>query len=339
MYNSSGGIMEFRIGVALSSGGAAGLAHIGVLEELTSAGVDVQCVAGTSAGSMVGAAYAAGRLDEFRDRMVAWHRRRRLALFDPIWPRSGLLGGRRAIALLGSCASESIENLPRRFAAVATDLDTGQRVTLRAGELGDAIRASIAIPGVLAPICRGGRLLVDGALTDPVPVGPAREIGATFVIASSVIGSAGTALTTRRFCEPPTESLRGRVARLFGHSRSAVRTATSLPLCDGTETSDPAAARDEGLATILFKASAVVQTTIAAARLRDEAPDFLIAPAAYDIGLFDVHRAAEAIEVGRAATRAALPELLAAIEHAQSIARSSSRWWTSQESEDQTAAA
>jgi NTE family protein len=93
------------------------------------------------------------------------------------------------------------------------------------------------------------------------------------------------------------------------------------------------------LATILFKASAVVQTTIAAARLRDEAPDFLIAPAAYDIGLFDVHRAAEAIEVGRAATRAALPELLAAIERAQSIARSSSRWWTSQESEDQTAAA
>ena len=91
---------DLRIGVALSGGGAAGLAHVGVLEELAAAGIPIHCVAGTSAGAMVGAAYAADRLDAFRDTMCALTRRRVLSLFDPTWPRSGLLEGRRSLELI-----------------------------------------------------------------------------------------------------------------------------------------------------------------------------------------------------------------------------------------------
>jgi len=325
--------MTFRVGIALSSGGAAGLAHIGVIEELLRAGIEISCVAGTSAGAMVGGVFAAGGLDDFRDHMLGWARRRRLTLFDPIWPRIGLLGGRRTMQMLGSCASQRIEEMARRFTAVATDLDSGQRVTLSSGELGAAIRASISIPGVLAPVCRDGRLLVDGALVDPVPVGPARELGATFVIASSVIGSAGTALRTRCFAKP-LASLPSRVLARVRNSAGLLSFARSdavpaaLAVAAAASTAEPT----DGLSAVLYKASAVVQTTIAGARLRDEPPDFLIAPAAYEIGLFDVHRAAHAIEIGRAATRAALPDLLAALDDAQANARASSKWWGARES-------
>ena len=314
--------MALRIGVALSSGGAAGLAHVGVLEELVGAGIDIQCVAGSSAGAMVGAAFAAGRLDEFRERVLARAGRRRLALFDPIWPRNGLLGGRRAVALLGACATASIEDLPLRYAAIATDLDSGRRIAQCSGAVGDAIRASIAIPGVFAPVCCSGRLLVDGALSDPVPVGPTRELGATFVIASSVIGSAETALTTRCFAAPPAP-LHRRIARFLGYGEPTC-VVTGEPGAASEESS--IAERSDGLAMILCKASNVVQTTIAAARLRDEPPDFLLAPPVFDIGVFEIVRAADAIEAGRVAARAALPELLDAIERARARSRPALHW-------------
>jgi NTE family protein len=317
--------MALRVGIALSSGGAAGIAHIGVIEELTKAGISIDCVAGTSAGAMVGGAFAAGQLDEFRRRVLSSSRRRRTAWFDPVWPRCALLGGRHAMALLGPCAAQNIEDMPLRFAAVATDLDSAERIALGAGPLRDAVRASIAIPGIFAPLCRRGRLLVDGALTDPVPVGPARDLGATFVIASSVIGSAETALTTRCFAPRRQSAVRRFVERALGPFNPRPAAVTG-PLGALVDPDSGTAMRTDGLADILCKASAVVQTTIAAVRLRDEPPDFLIAPAAYEIGVFELQRAEEAIELGRAAARAALPDLLAALEAAQGYGQSF-RWW------------
>jgi NTE family protein len=310
-----------RIAVALSSGGAAGLAHIGVLEELTAAGVPVQCVAGTSAGAMVGAAFAAGDLSGFRERAIHWSRRRRMALCDPIWPRSGLLAGRRAKELLGACAAAAVESLPLAFAAVATDLDSGERILLRSGELWDAVRASIAVPGIFTPHVCAGRLLVDGALVDPIPVAAARELGGTFVIAVSVLGAEAAALLG-----PRRSTLAERMwARLFPRTSvpAAALAATAGPAADGAAPLGGTI----GLSSILCRASVVVQSTIAAARLREAPPDFLIAPAAAAIGLFEVQRAAEAIELGRCAARTALPALRAAIDEARSGPKYGRRWW------------
>ena len=313
--------MNVRIGVALSSGGAAGLAHIGVLEELVAAGVEIQCVAGTSAGAMVGAAFASGRLEEFRDRMMTWSRKRRVSLFDPIWPRNGLLGGRRAMEMLGPCAGGMIEDLPLRYAAVATDLDSGRLVVLRSGDVREAIRASIAIPGVFAPQLWNGRRLVDGALLDPIPVAPTRALGATFIIAVSVIGD-GSTLAIRRVDDPSPARLRNFLARVWRSGRGPERAGAAAD--SGGDDNGAAVEHSDGLAAILCKASLVVQATIAASRLRESPPDCLIAPAAHDIGAFEVHRASEAIEAGRAAAREALPGLLGAIEAARNEARS---WW------------
>jgi NTE family protein len=313
--------MSVRIGVALSSGGAAGLAHIGVLEELVAAGIEIECVAGTSAGAMVGAAFAGGRLAEFRERMMAWSRKRRVSLFDPIWPRNGLLGGRRAMDMIGPCATGNIEDLPLRYAAVATDLDTGRLVVLSSGGVCAAIRASIAIPGVFTPQLLHGRRLVDGALLDPVPVAPTRALGATFVIAVSVIGNQA-ALVARRVDDPSPARLRRVLSGVWHSIRGSQRGGAALQT--GADDVEATVAHSDGLASILCKASMVVQSTIAAARLRESPPDCLIAPAAHHIGVFEVHRAAEAIEAGRAAARAALPGLLTAIEAARNDAR---RWW------------
>src|SRR5262245_38914629 len=246
-----------RIGVALSSGGAAGLAHIGVLEELVQAGIEIECVAGTSAGAMVGAAFASGHLEEFRDRVMSWSRRRRVSLFDPIWPRNGLLGGRRAMELLGSCATGAIEDLPLRYAAVATDLDSGQLVVLRSGDVCQAIRASIAVPGVFTPQLWHGRRLVDGALLDPVPVGPANELGATFVIAVSVIGTAETLVMRRD--DPQPARFRRLLARVWRSASPALGTVTAVPYSAMID-AEPVEEHSDGLATILCKASMVVQT-------------------------------------------------------------------------------
>jgi NTE family protein len=218
--------------------------------------------------------------------------------------------------LLGQCAGGPIEELPMPYAAVATDLDSGRLVVLRSGDVCDAIRASIAIPGVFSPQLWNGRRLVDGALRDPVPVGPARELGATFVIAVSVLGNEDDLVP--RCAAPPPDRLQRLLARVWGGARSP--TESPVPGID----EEPAVEHTDGLASILCKASIVVQTTIAAARLRESPPDFLIAPAASDIGAFEVQRAAEAIEVGRAAARAALPALVAAIEAQRAELR---RWW------------
>jgi len=103
------------------------MAHIGVLEELSAAGIQIQCVAGTSAGAMVGAAFAAGRLTGFRDTMCALTRGRVLRLFDPTWPRTGLLEGRRSLELVRAHLGDRIETLPIPYAVVATDLHSGKR--------------------------------------------------------------------------------------------------------------------------------------------------------------------------------------------------------------------
>jgi NTE family protein len=304
---------DMQIGIALSSGGAAGLAHIGVLEELLASGLRPRCVAGTSAGAIVGATFAAQRLDAFRKRVIGLTLRRRITLFDPVWPRAGFLAGHRAMDLVRPFVGTTIEKLPLRFAAVATDLHAGCSVVMTRGDVIDALRASIAIPGIFTPLRHQGRLLVDGALTDPLPVSAARGLGANFVIAVNVIPAKpaaripiatpaiATASTVRRWL--------GVIERWITSPQAARGNADMRRECVETSIAG------NRLMEILSHASAVVQANIVAARLRDQPPDFCIAPEVADVGLFDLHRAEEAIECGRAAARAVLPELMTALQH------------------------
>lgn len=297
-----------RIGVALSGGGAAGMAHVGVLAELTAAGIRIDCVAGTSAGAMVGAAFAAEHLAAFHDTMCALTRRRVLWLFNPVWPHSGLFEAHRALDLIRPYVGERIETLPHAYAAVAADLRSGAEVVLRHGSVLEAIRASAAIPGLFTPQPSAGRLLVDGGLVNPLPVDVARQLGAPFVIAVSVLALPPNALLSP---DEPGGLAAQLAARLHRHTKrpTAAPARPDIP----AQRREAATVRDLSLVDVLTRASAMVQARIALSRLRRCPPDFLINVAVPEIGLFDFHRSAEAVAAGRAAARAAFPDLRLAL--------------------------
>ncbi|MFN8624570.1 MAG: patatin-like phospholipase family protein [Candidatus Binatia bacterium] len=308
------------IGVALSGGGAAALAHAGVLAELTAAGIPIQCVAGTSAGAVVGAAYAAGCLAAFRKTMCGLSRRRVLWLSDPTWPHAGLLEGRRALELIRPYIGERIEDLPHPFAAVATDLQSGAEVVLRHGSVLEAVRASVAIPGLFTPQRWQGRWLVDGGLVNPLPVDVARQLGAQFVIAVSVLGIPATAYL-------PRQERRGLALELLARLQARMTAGRAPPKPSGPPPLLPPLPSDEpGLIDVLTRASAVVQAHIAAHRLREHPPDYLLRVSLPEVGLFDFHRSAEAVAAGHAAARAALPEIQATLDACPPLRVRIARW-------------
>ena len=173
-----------KIGLALGSGSARGWSHIGVIRGLQEADVDIDIVCGSSIGALVGGAYAAGKLDDAEKliRELAWSDV--LGFMEVPIPRSGLINSDKVADYLRERLGDpNIEDLPKPFAAVATDLTTGQEVWIRNGSLIEAIRASISMPGMFTPCFREGRLLVDGGLINPVPVSLCRSLGANTVIA------------------------------------------------------------------------------------------------------------------------------------------------------------
>lgn len=178
-------VQPLKVGLALGGGAARGFAHIGVIKVLEAHGVKVDVVAGTSAGSVVGALYASG-LDGLSLQRVALglHEER---VVDWTLPDRGVLKGEALQSFINtSLKNLPMERLPRRFGAVATDLANGRRVLFAQGNTGQAVRASSAVPGVFQPVKISGREYVDGGLTEPVPVLAARELGADVVIAVDI---------------------------------------------------------------------------------------------------------------------------------------------------------
>ncbi len=173
-----------RIGLALGSGSARGWAHFGVIQALDELGVPVHCVAGTSIGALVGAVFASGATASVVDLIPKLDWKRIASFFDVVFPRSGLIDGKRLSGFIHRHVREThIEDLPIPFRAVATDLATGQEVVLGEGDILEAVRASMSFPGILTPVRYGGSILVDGGMVNPVPVSVLRDMGAEFVIA------------------------------------------------------------------------------------------------------------------------------------------------------------
>jgi NTE family protein len=175
-----------RVGLALGGGGARGLAHVGVLRVLEREGIPIDCIAGTSAGSVVGAAYAAGmradRLLDFAQRL-RWRQVGRL-----VWPRLGFVSFDRLEAYLVDVFGDvTFASLKLRYAAVAADLATGEAVILRRGRVASAVRASCSVPGIVTPLDLDGRLLVDGGVANNLPISVARALGAEVVIAVGLV--------------------------------------------------------------------------------------------------------------------------------------------------------
>src|SRR5437016_5598740 len=172
-----------KLGIALGSGSARGWSHIGVLRALTEHGIAPDFVAGCSMGAMVGAAFAAGRIEQLETWALSLDWKRVVGLVD-VGLRGGVFKGDRLLNLYqGQFVQGPFSELSVPFAVVATDLATGQEIWLRDGDVSDAVRASCTVPGLFRPVLRAGRYLVDGSVVNPIPVSLCRAMGAEVVIA------------------------------------------------------------------------------------------------------------------------------------------------------------
>ena len=181
--------MTKRVALALGSGGARGYAHVGIINELRSRGYEPVGVAGSSMGALVGGVYAAGALAEFTAWAQTLTQRSVLRLLDPSLTAPGVFrAGKFLDAVREMLGETTIETLPIPYTAVTTDLLAGKSVWLQRGPLDEAIRASIAIPGVIAPHVLDGRLLADGGILDPLPIAPIAAVNADLTVAVSVSG-------------------------------------------------------------------------------------------------------------------------------------------------------
>jgi NTE family protein len=294
-----------RIGLALGSGSARGWSHIGIIESLAEAGIEADIVCGTSMGSLVGAAYVAGHLTELRQWAETATWREIVGLMDVRLSGGGLISGSQVVSFLKGLGVEApIESYTKRYAAVATDLVSGREIWLESGPIHEAVRASIALPGIFSPARVGGKWLVDGGLSNPVPVSVCRALGAEVIIAVNLNGD----LLARRFAsEPDAETaLSARLPSDFldrllkGLREQASQIAPRL-LQKGSST--------PGYFEVLANCINIMQDHITRARLAGEPPHVMLAPRLRDIGLMEFNRAKEAIAEGRYCVEQALPML------------------------------
>jgi len=285
-----------RLAIALGSGSARGWAHIGVLRALGEAGIAPDIVCGTSMGAFVGAAYASGELDPLEGWARGLTRRDVLGFFDVSFGAGGLIKGDKLLGFTGRLfLDETFAQLDRPFACVATDLANGREVWLREGRVRDAVHASAALPGLMAPLRVDGRFLVDGGLVNPVPVSLCRALGADIVFAVD-LGMDTVGLRQRVGDDPAkAPAWRQAVGRLLGR--------------EGEGDAAP-----PSLADVVTNSIAIMQARIARSRLAGEPADALIAPRLGQLGLLDFHRAGEAIAAGRKATEHMLPLLRSFLE-------------------------
>ncbi|CAN7611925.1 patatin-like phospholipase family protein [Devosia sp. LjRoot3] len=281
-----------KIGVALGSGAARGWAHIGVLEVLAEAGIGVDVVCGTSMGAMVGAAFASDRLDAMKQWAIHadWWTVASLVDFGVL--AGGLVDGDRIVNwMAGLGVTGQIGDMARPFAAVATNLSTGQEVCLAHGSVQAAVRASIALPGIFSPMILDGDPLVDGGLVNPVPVSACRSLGADFIIAVSL----------------HDEVLGQRLARKVAPAKQT--SGAPGPLHPGPKRTlaDHARAPIPGYFEVLTGAINIMQDQITRSKLAGDPPHAQILPLVAHIGLLDFHCAKEAIAAGRSAATQSLP--------------------------------
>jgi NTE family protein len=296
------------VGVALGAGGARGLAHIGVLRALGEAGIPIDAVVGTSIGAVVGAIFAAGQLENFERQARRIERSHLLRLFDPVWPRAGLLSGVRAAEWLRGLVGEwRIEDLAIPFGAVTVDLVTGDEILIREGPVIDALRASISVPGIFVPFRSHDRILVDGAIRNPVPVSELEAFDVDVSLAVNLHARRVRELRRprRRSERLKRETLASRLVdkvdtRLSRLRRRGVRS-------EGTNGNGP------NLFEILTASMTVMEHELARHRLAHDPVDVVLEPDVHSIRSLEFNRARQAIRAGRTEVEARIDEVRSAL--------------------------
>jgi NTE family protein len=290
---------DLHVGLALGSGAARGLAHIGIIRALHDMGIQPDIVCGCSAGAVVGGAYAAGYLDTLEDWVRSLTRKSVIGFLDVSLLSGGVIAGERFINFFREQIGElHIESLPVSFASVATELVTGREVWFRRGPLVDAVRASISLPGVLAPVQINDKWLVDGGIVNPVPVSICRAMGADVVIAVNLNGG----LVGRHFEEDHTKDVRiekQHIGYLANRIKKGLKGGMEMVLSQvwRGESNRP------GLFDVIAGSINIMQDRITRSRMAGDPPDLVLMPRLEHLGLLEFYRADEAIEEGKNCVR------------------------------------
>jgi NTE family protein len=286
------------LGIALGSGSARGWSHIGVLRALDRAGIAPDIVCGTSIGALVGAAHADTQIERLERWVKSLTWQSVVGLLD-FTLEGGLIQGEKLLAFFREhFADKDIALLPKPYGAVATELLTGRELWLRKGSIIEAVRASMALPGLFTPAQIDGRLIVDGGLVNPVPVSLCRAMGADIVIAVDLNWD----LMGRHVREEPAIE-----TSASGALRSLL---DKLPVTLGRLKSGPASSAEmPSILDVLSVSLNIMQVRITRSRLAGEPADVMIRPRLANFALMDYHRGAEAIDEGERAVERSLQEL------------------------------
>lgn len=316
-----------RIALALGGGGARGYAHIGVIRELLERDCQIVAISGTSMGAVIGGLYCAGRLDAYVEWVAGLSQRDVIRLLDPSIKAPGVI---RAEKVMGRVASildgARIEDLPIPYTAVATDLIAQKEVWFQQGLLATAMRASVAIPSLIAPVMVEGRLLADGGLMNNLPIAPLTPVRCDALVAVSLSGPRQSPAPSPQERVAPAEP-GDRVRRLISQLRDqdvvrslATRLGVDLSRDLGVEGENRQPDLDleasgaleahipTGLRTrdVIELSIQTMQRLITRYRLSAYPPDLLIEVPVDACGTFEFHRAIEMIELGRGCARQAL---------------------------------
>ncbi|MBN2605855.1 MAG: patatin-like phospholipase family protein [Thiotrichales bacterium] len=272
------------ISLVLGSGGARGLAHIGVIRWLEEHDFEISSISGCSMGALVGGIYAMGKLDDFEEWACAIRKMDMVALLDISWQKNGLVKGDKIInSLIDLVGDQLIEELPVQFTAVATDIQNQKEIWLRSGKLFDAIRASISLPLFFTPVRRNGIDLIDGGVLNPVPIAPTFGDATDLTIAVNLNGDiqAPQPSASENSSEPNPfyEKVHNFIRRFTDNEATAERS-------------------DWGLYDIANQAFDAMQTTISRQKLAAYPPDYVIEVASNACGTLEFDRAKEMIKLG-----------------------------------------
>lgn len=303
-----------KIGLALGSGSARGWCHIGIIEALNERGIAPDIVCGCSIGAMVGAASVADKMTPLKEWVLALKWREIASAVRVRLAGGGLIDGDVFKDLMVKLSIDApIESYTTQFAAVATDFATGREIWLQNGPIHEAVRASMAMPGVFSPSRHGEGWLLDGGLVNPIPVSTCRAMGASFIIAVNLndnLVDDGSKASVARPCppeQPITQSpmLEGLVQKVPPSLQPHISRITP-----NLQASKPIA---PGVFEVFETSINIMQQKITRSRLSRETPDVTLVPHLKRVGLFDFESAHEAITEGHACVEHAMPALRALI--------------------------
>jgi len=301
-----------KIGLALGSGAARGMSYIGILEILDESDIKIDFMAGTSIGALIGAIYAAGvPVSRMEQVACSMNWRRLTSLLDPIIPTSGLIDGKKVATFIDNLLPvKTFEELDIPLAVTATDIESGELVVIRQGNLLEAIGAAIAFPGIFNPVRIADRFLVDGGLCAPVPTDIVRDMGADTVIGACAIPEIEKK-TTETYSPPSAK--KSDKKRFLENFNSEWLEKTFSEIWQGQnnrQNSPPQVERKPpGILRVFAQSIAIMENQINSLRIENDQIDLLIRPEMKDVTLLEFHRAEECISAGKSATLAALKDL------------------------------